>query len=131
MNIKKIISTWLLVIAGIFFIISAIGHGIHAIPDIKNTIKDLSPYWLNRIYTHTLLVNLSMWMIGILVLYGAYALTQGRKNHFVILIAALYAFLMATFILILTPSDWWHTILLFSGSALIFISLTLKSNPTP
>ena len=127
---KKTISTWLLVIAGVFFIVSALGHGICAIPEIKNAIKNLSPYWFNRIYMHTLLVNLSMWMVGILVLYGAYALSKGRQNHFIIGIAGLYSFLMATIILILTPTDWRHSILLFSGIALIFITLALKSKLT-
>ncbi len=109
--------------AGILFIISALGQGICAIPEIKNAIRNLPSYWFNRIYMYSWLVNLSMWMIAILVLYGAYALNKGRKNYLVIIIPALYAFVMAILILIFTPSDWWHTIFIFAAVALIFSSL--------
>ncbi len=112
--------------AGIFFIISALGQGFCAIPEIKNAIKHLPSYWFNRILMYSWLVNLSMWMAGILVLLGGYLLNRGRKNFLVIMIPALYAFIMGILILIFTPPDWWHTIFIFAGVTLIFISLTLN-----
>lgn len=120
---KKNKSIWLLVTAGALLIISALGQGLCAIPEIKNAIRNLPHYWFNRIYMYALLVNLSMWMAAILVFYGAHVLTRGKKSHFVILIAALYSLLMAISILILTPTDWRHTITLFCAAALIFASL--------
>lgn len=124
MEKRKLI--WLIRIAGLFFIISALGQGSCAIPEIKNAIKGLPSYWFNRIYMYCWLVNLSMWMIGILVLYGASALNKGRKIYSVIMVSGLYAFIMAIFILIFTPSDWWHTIFIFIGVILIFFSLIFR-----
>ena len=111
---------WLIRTAGVFFIISALGQGFCAIPEIKNAIKSLPSYWFNRIHMYCWLVNLSMWMIGILVLYEASVLNKGKKNYSVITISGLYAFIMAILILIFTPSDWWHTIFIFIGVILIF-----------
>ncbi len=116
-------SIWLIRTAGVFFIISALGQGFCAIPEIKNAIKGLPSYWFNRIHMYCWLVNLSMWMIGILVLYEASALDKRRKNYSVIVISGLYAFIMAILILIFTPSDWWHTIFIFIGVILIFFSI--------
>ena len=124
MEKKRLI--WLIRTAGILFIISALGQGFCAIPEIKNAIKSLPSYWFNRIYMYCWLVNLSMWMIGILVLYGASALNKGRKIYSVIMVSGLYAFIMAIFILIFTPSDWWHTIFIFIGVILIFFSLIFR-----
>ena len=72
------------------------------------------------------LVNLSMWMAAILVLYGALALNRGKRNYSIIIIPALYAFIMAVLILIFTPSDWWHSIFMFIGVILIFLSLIIR-----
>ncbi len=116
-------SIWLIRTAGVFFIFSALGQGFCAIPEIKNAIKSIPSYWFNRIHMYCWLVNLSMWTIGILVLYGASALSKGRKNYSVITISGLYAFIMAILILIFTPSDWWHTIFIFIGVILIFFSI--------
>ena len=116
-------SIWLIRTAGVFFIFSALGQGFCAIPEIKNAIKSMPSYWFNRIHMYCWLVNLSMWMIGILVLYGASALSKGRKNYSVITFSGLYAFIMAILILIFTPSDWWHTIFIFIGVILIFFSI--------
>lgn len=121
-------SFWLLVIAGVLFVISALGQGFCAIPEIKNAIRNLPSYWSNRIYMYALLVNLSMWITASLVFYGAYALTRGKKSHFVILTASLYSLLMSALILILTPSDWWHTITLYSGTVLIFLCLIFQKS---
>jgi len=123
---KKKVSIWLLKIAGISFIISALGQGFYAIPEIKNAIKNLPSYWFNRIHMYCWLVNLSIWMVGILVLYGAYLQDRGRNYYLVTTVAALYAFIMAILIFILTPSDWWHAIVIFAGVALISISLILN-----
>ncbi len=119
-------SIWLIRTAGVCFIFSALGQGFCAIPEIKNAIKSMPSYWFNRIHMYCWLVNLSMWMIGILVLYGASALSKGRKNYSVITISGLYAFIMAILILIFTPSDWWHTIFIFIGVILIFFSINEK-----
>ena len=119
-------SIWLIRTAGVFFILSALGQGFCAIPEIKNAIKSIPSYWFNRIHMYCWLVNLSMWMIGILVLYGASALSKGRKNYSVITISGLYAFIMAILILVFTPSDWWHTIFIFIGVILIFFSINEK-----
>jgi hypothetical protein len=123
---KKKVAVWLIGTAGIFFIISALGQGFYAIPEIKNTVRNLHYYWFNRIHMYCWLVNLSMWMMGILVLYGAYALNRGRSHYLIITIPALYAFIMGILILIFTPSDWWHTIFIFAGVVLIFIPLILN-----
>ena len=103
---KRRVSIQLIVTAGIFFIISALGQGICAIPDIEDAIRMLATYWFNRIHMYSWLVNLSMWMTGTLVLYGAYGLSQNRKNYSIIVIPTLYSFIMAILILIFTPSDW-------------------------
>ena len=110
-------------IAGILFIVSALGQGFFAIPEIKDAVKGLAHYWSNRIYMYSWLVNLSMWMTGILALYGASSLNRGKRNYLIIIIPALYAFVMAILILIFTPSDWWHSISMFIGVILIFFSL--------
>ena len=117
---------WSIRTAGILFIISALGQWFCAIPEIKNAIKGLAHYWSNRIYMYCWLVNLSMWMIGILVLYGVSALNRGGKSYSIIIIPTLYAFIMAIFILIFTPSDWWHSIFIFIGVILIFFSLIFR-----
>jgi len=122
---KRRVLIWLVITGGIFFIISALGQGICAIPDIKDAIRILSSYWFNRIHMYCWLVNLSMWMTGILVLYGAYGLGQNRKNYSVIAIPAIYSFIMVILILIFTPSDWWHTISIFAGVGLIVVALIL------
>lgn len=114
---------WSIRTAGMLFIISALGQGFCAIPEIKNAVKHLPSYWVNRIHMYCWLVNLSMWMIGALVLYGASVLNKGGKNYLIVAIPALYAFIMAILILIFTPSDWWHSIFLFIGAILIFFSL--------
>lgn len=123
---KKKVSIWLLKTAGIFFIISALGQGFYAISEITHAIKNLPSYWFNRIGMYCWLVNLSMWMIGILVFYGAYLQNRGKGYYLVVAIPSVYALLMAILILILTPSDWWHTIFLFAAIILIFISLILN-----
>jgi hypothetical protein len=115
-------SIWLIRTAGILFIISALGQGFCAIPQIKDAIKGLTHYWSNRIYMYCWLVNLSMWTAAILVLYGASALNRAR-NYSIIIIPALYAFIMAVLILFFTPSDWWHSIFMFIGVILILFSL--------
>ena len=124
MEKKRLI--WLIRTAGILFIISALGQLFCAIPEIKNAIKDLAHNWSNRIYMYCWLVNLSMWMVAILVLYGASALNRGRRNYSIIIIPALYAFIMAVLILIFTPSDWWHSISMFIGVILIYLFLILR-----
>jgi hypothetical protein len=121
--VQKKESIWLIRTAGILFIFSALGQGFSAIPKIRNAVKGMPSYWFNRIHMYSWLVNLSMWMIGILVLYGASALSKGRKNYSVITIPGLYAFIMAILMLIFTPSDWWHTIFMFIGVILIFFSI--------
>ena len=50
MEKRKLI--WLIRIAGVFFIISALGQGFCAIPEIKNAIKSLPSYWFNRIHMY-------------------------------------------------------------------------------
>jgi hypothetical protein len=120
---KKKVSNWLLKIAGTFFIISAMGQGFFVINEITHAIKNLPSYWFNRISMYCWLVNLSMWMIGILLFYGAYLQNRGKDYYLVVIIPGVYALLMAILILILTPSDWWHTIFVFAAIILIFISL--------
>lgn len=108
------------------------GYLVSSVPAVRGYFSQFSPeqYWLNRLFATSILGGIGQLTLVLITLLGAYQLSQAgavsRFGRYLLLISLIPNLISITTILVLTPGDWPHTILLFTAVGLVAAALWLE-----